>query len=269
MKKIGVIAGDGSIPLTLINNLRSQNIMPFVISLTYGNLLYCILNSIPHLKCSIGELSKAIEFLKINSIKEIIIIGKVFRPNFSLLKPDKEAKKLLTKIIENKGGDNKILSTVINFLENEHDLQIIPAHEFLKELLLSNDIKSETDSNIKVDISIGINYLNKASEFDIGQAVVVRDQQIIAIEALEGTDEMLKRCVNLNKKHKYGGVLVKMPKQNQNIKIDLPTIGLNTLKLADKANLNSIAIQKNKCFVVDKDKIEEFISDKKLSLIVF
>lgn len=267
-RKIGIIAGDGELPNLLIDSLLKEGIVPYVVALNYKVAYYSFCKSLDFIKVSIGEVSKAISFFKKNAIEELIFIGRVLRPSFSLFFPDPEAKVLLENIKKNLGGDNNLFLQIIDFFENRHGFKVISARDFLRDYLLFEDIRSKNIDKYQEDIDIGVNFIKENSKYDIGQAVVVRDRQIIAVEALEGTDLMLQRLIKLNKCHDYGGSLIKMPKKGQNIKIDIPTIGLKTLKIAHKAKLCNIAIAKGCCFIVGKDNIINFIEDKGINLVV-
>ena len=116
-----------------------------------------------------------------------------------------------------------------------------------------------------LDFKKGRKILDKLSNFDNAQSIVVDNGYILAIEAAEGTDEMLKRVIKLNKnKKKNSGVLIKLPKKKQNLKYDLPTVGIKTIKLCIKSKLNGIFLQKNKNIFLDQKKSIDLLNKNKL-----
>ena len=151
-----------------------------------------------------------------------------------------------------KKGDNKLLTTILNMLYNRgFKIRSIPdtAPELLAKL--DDSVLSLSRQNIN-DIKIGEQILNDLSKHDIGQSIVIQNGLVLGIEAIEGTDNLLKRVKSLKRATKTGGVLVKIPKLNQTDLADLPTIGPDTILNAKNASLDGIAIKADKTIIVDK-----------------
>jgi DUF1009 family protein len=117
--------------------------------------------------------------------------------------------------------------------------------------------KVKINNSDKSSITKGINIIKSLSKFDIGQSVVVNNGYVLAIEGPEGTDETIKRSSHLSKKYKLKdkSILIKFPKSNQDLRVDLPTIGLDTIKNCIKANIKGIAVKKSQNIILNKDKI--------------
>ena len=164
---------------------------------------------------------------------------------------------MLAKIKNVSGkGDNALLSLLVNELENEN-FKVIGADELLKSNVPIGLIaENEPSTNDSKDIKIGLGVVNAMGKLDVGQAAVVEEGLVLGVEAIEGTDALLRRCSGLKRETK-GGVLVKLKKPNQEERIDLPTIGINTIKLASKIGLNGIAIHANHSIIIDRDKVIE------------
>ncbi|MBN9542427.1 MAG: UDP-2,3-diacylglucosamine diphosphatase LpxI [Alphaproteobacteria bacterium] len=268
IKKIGIIAGSGDLPYILIKELKKKGIEPYVVALNYGLASFLLLNSVPFIKCSITEVKKTINFFKSNNVNSLILLGKITRPNlFGILNIDSDAKILLKQILSNIGGDDKILSQIVDFFEQNHGFEVVGAQAFIENHMFAGTINDITSELEKVDIQIGREYLQTASKFDIGQAVVVRNKQIICVEGADGTDAMLERAKSINSNVKYGGVMVKMPKSGQNLKVDLPTIGIKTIKNCFKAKIKAVAIEKSKCFILEKEEITDFAGKNAISIV--
>lgn len=250
-KKIAVIACFGELPILAAKNLKENGYDPYIVKvMSYCNNAY---EEYKNISLKIGEVGRLFDYLNKNNIEKIVFAGKVERPDFKAIKFDLVGGKLLYRILKNKVlGDDKVLRTVIDFFE-ENNFRIIELSEFMtqdkKETMLTNRKPNEREIQ---DIKFGMNLIEKISEFDVGQGVIIEDGYILGIEAAEGTDELIKRCGSLKKnKTKSGekttqnGVLVKSIKQNQSLKADLPVIGIETIKNLYANNFAGIGISKD------------------------
>ena len=257
--KVGLIAGDGSFPLEVAKSVSQKNNEIFIIAIK-GSASKDI-ERYPHLWIRIGEIGKAIKALKENNCKEVILIGGVKKPNVWLLRPDFGALKLFFKlIILPIKGDASILKTLLNFLEKDNKFKVVGAEKYIPYLLMSKGLiageKINEQSNIDIDIAIE-NCKNIGSK-DIGQACVVVNGQIIASEDSLGTDKMLRDIISKEIRFNNEGVLVKLVKPIQDRRVDLPAIGLQTIKLAKEIGLCGIAIEDKSSFISNKEGVIEF-----------
>ena len=156
-----------------------------------------------------------------------------------------------------KKGDNNLLTTILNMLR-KRGFKIRSIPDTAPELLarLDDSFMPLSKQNLK-DIEIGEKILNDLSKHDIGQAIVIQNGLVLGIEAIEGTDNLLRRVKSLKRDTKTGGVLVKLPKVNQTDLADLPTIGPDTILNAKDAALDGIAIKANKTIIVDRQQTME------------
>ncbi len=257
--KVGLIAGDGSFPLEVAKSVSQKNNEIFIIAIK-GSASKDI-ERYPHLWIRIGEIGKAIKALKENNCKEVVLIGGVKKPNVWLLRPDFGALKLFFKlIILPIKGDASILKTLLNFLEKDNKFKVVGAEKYIPYLLMSKGLiageKINEQSNIDIDIAIE-NCKNIGSK-DIGQACVVVNGQIIASEDSLGTDKMLRDIISKEIRFNNEGVLVKLVKPIQDRRVDLPAIGLQTIKLAKEIGLCGIAIEDKSSFISNKEGVIEF-----------
>ena len=207
----------------------------------------------------IFELKKIINTLKKHKVRDILFIGKINRPNLSEFKNDGEIEKHLPSLIKAyRKGDGFVLATVIKIFEKKGYNILSPLEISNKFFLAKKDLSRLSGKADKYDINKSVKILNDLSRYDNAQAMVIVNGYILAIEAAEGTDDLLKRTAIVRKKLKQlelsAGFLVKIPKKNQSKLIDLPVIGLKTLNLVKKANLSGIAI--NAKFTIIKNKIK-------------
>ncbi|MFZ9324075.1 MAG: LpxI family protein [Candidatus Fonsibacter ubiquis] len=253
---LGIIAGETSLPKYLINKLIKNNSKFLIIDLTKSNNFKKYANSY---SLKITQLGKAISILNKNNCKKIIFIGKVKRPEISLLKFDKKVFFYLPRLYSAfKKGDGSILKEIIKIF-NENKIKVLNSMKFTPELVFNEkNINNIKVSNLdKTSINKGIQIIKTMSKFDIGQSVVINNGYVLAIEGPEGTDEMIKRSAYLSKKLKLKNksILIKFPKANQDLRVDLPTLGLDTVKNCIKANIKGIAVKRSQNIILERDKI--------------
>jgi DUF1009 family protein len=176
-----------------------------------------------------------------------------------LLKFDKKALFYLPRLFSAfKKGDGNILKEIIKIFK-ENKLNVVNSMKFTPELIFKDKSinKVKINNADKNSISKGVKIIKSLSKFDIGQSVVINNGYVLAIEGPEGTDETIKRSLHLSKKYKLKNksILVKFPKANQDLRIDLPTIGFDTIKNCIKANIKGIAVKRSQNIILDKDKI--------------
>ena len=163
-------------------------------------------------------------------------------------------------------GDAAILKTIINIFKIEK-IQTISSIAFNPELTLKkgNYSKIKPNQEDKLDIYKAIKTLNRLSKYNFSQGAVVRNEKVIAIEGKEGTQKMLKKCKS--KKLKNKGVLVKFPKKKQDLRIDLPTVGLKTLKNCKLAGLKGIVVKDKLNIFLERKKCISFANKNKMFII--
>lgn len=256
--KIGLIAGSGNLPEEVIKSCINLGRRIFVIFLEGSGEEPKSLQDVPHVNLGVGSVGKAIRVLKGEGIKHIIMAGAIKRPKISALKLDAGGVKLLAQISAAKlNGDNSLLVTVIKFFESS-GFVVLGVDEVLREVLMprGNIGKIEPHKTSYTDIHLGMEIARAIGNLDVGQGVVVQNGVVLGVEAIEGTDALLERCRGL-RLDGSGGVLVKMKKPNQDSRIDLPTIGANTVINAHKAGLRGIAVEAGSALVVEKEKVIE------------
>ena len=265
---LGLIVGESSLPNYVINKLLKKNIEFLILDLTKSNIYKKYKNSY---SLKITELGKAISILKKNNCKNVIFIGKVERPDISLLKFDTKALFYLPRLFSAfKKGDGNILKEIIKIFK-ENKLNVVNSMKFTPELIFKDKSinKLKINNTDKSSISKGVKIIKSLSKFDIGQSVVINNGYVLAIEGPEGTDETIKRSLHLSKKYKLKNksILIKFPKANQDLRIDLPTIGFDTIKNCIKANIKGIALKRSQNIILDKDKIINLVKKNNFFII--
>ena len=265
---LGLIVGESNLPNFVINKLLKKNIEFLILDLTKFNIYKKYKNSY---SLKITELGKAISILKKNNCKNVIFIGKVERPDISLLKFDTKALFYLPRLFSAfKKGDGNILKEIIKIFK-ENKLNVVNSMKFTPELIFKDKSinKLKINNTDKSSISKGVKIIKSLSKFDIGQSVVINNGYVLAIEGPEGTDETIKRSLHLSKKYKLKNksILIKFPKANQDLRIDLPTIGFDTIKNCIKANIKGIAVKRSQNIILDKDKIINLVKKNNFFII--
>ncbi|MDC0628506.1 UDP-2,3-diacylglucosamine diphosphatase LpxI [Pelagibacteraceae bacterium] len=257
---IGLIFGETDFPKQILKKIKNKK-KYLIIDLTTKKNFNKDKNS--H-SVSIGQFGKIISILKKNNCKTVLFAGKVKKPNFSKLKLDLKGIYYISRIIKSsKLGDAAILKEIIKILKKEK-INTISSIFFTPELSLKkgNYSKLKPDINDKLDIQKAINQLHKLDAYSFSQGAVVRNNKVIAVENKTGTQEMLKKIKKIKKIQ--SGVLVKFPKKKQDIRIDLPTIGLNTLKQCKKAGLKGIVLKEKNNIFLEKKKCIQYANKNKI-----
>ena len=261
---IGLIFGETDFPKQILKKVKSKK-KYLIIDLTKNKKFKKDRNSY---SVSLGQFGKIIKILKDNKCKRVLFAGKVKKPKFSKLRLDLKGVYYMPRIIKSaKLGDAAILKEIINVLKKEN-IKTISSLAFNPELTLKKGNYSTTKPNKidKLDINKAIATLNRLGKYTFSQGTVVRNKKVIAIEGKGGTQKMLKRCKS--KKFKKKGVLVKFPKKKQDLRIDLPTVGLKTLKQCKLAGLKGIVIKDKKNVFLERKKCISFANKNKMFILV-
>ena len=253
-KKLGIIAGQGELPRMIVDKCLTEKRDVFVLGFKgqFDKKLYKDVESeISHL----GSVQTSIDILKNHGVKEIVLAGAIKRPSIFALKLDKRGAKLIKDIGFKSIGDDSLLRVIMDEIESE-GFKLTSTTDLLAEeltVLAGTLTKVQPSEQQLEDIKIGVKALQTMADLDIGQAVAVQQGLIIGVEAVEGTDGLIKRYSSL-KKEGEKGVLIKILKTNQDTRVDLPTIGARTVQNAAKSGFAGIAISASTTQILDKTK---------------
>jgi UDP-2,3-diacylglucosamine hydrolase len=266
---LGIIAGSGDLPRQMIKSLTKKG-RPFFIVAIEGDTDKETTDNVPHIWINLGAIGEALEALKQAGVKELVLAGKINRPSLKSLRPDAMGAKLMAKLgFALFGGDSAIFKTIVSFLE-EHGFIIIGTESVMEELITPTGPIGHNlpDKQAQKDIELGAKLIKAIGEFDVGQAVIVKNGLVLGIEAAEGTDAMIERCALIKGEGK-GGVLIKASKPLQENRVDLPTIGDNTLALIHKAGFSGIALEAGKSQIVNRNQVIQMADNMGLFIIGF
>ena len=261
---IGLIFGETDFPKQILKKIKNKK-KYLIIDLTKQKIFKKYKNS--H-SVSIGQFGKIIKILKINKCNKILFAGKVKKPNFSKLKLDLKGVYYIPSIIRSlKLGDAAVFKKIIDIFKKEK-IKTISSTIFTPELSLNkgNYSKIKPDNIDKNDITKAIKVLSKLNEYNFTQGVVVRENKVIALEGVGGTQKMLQKIKK--NKFKKSGVLVKFPKKKQDVRVDLPTFGFNTLKQSKLAGLKGVVMKNKRNIFLDKKKCIQFANENKMFITI-
>jgi len=262
---IGLIFGETHFPIKILIRIKTRHLKYLIIDLTNRRKFRSERYS--H-SVSIGQLGKIIKIFKENKCHKVLFAGKVKKPNFSKLRLDFKGIYYIPRIIRSsKLGDAAILKEIIKILKQEK-IRTISSLTFNPELTLKKGNYSRVKPNKedKIDIKKAITTLSRLGKYNFSQGAVVRNRKVVAIEGKGGTEKMLKKCKS--KKFKNKGVLVKFPKKKQDLRIDLPTVGLKTLTQCKSAGLKGIVLKSKRNVFLERKKCINFANKNKMFITV-
>ena len=266
-RKLGIIAGGGSLPKILIDYCKQNEIPYFVLAISGNAEKSYFDSSVNHAFIRIGQAGTGFQRFKDEHIQDVVMIGTIRRPTLADLVPDLRTTAFFAKIGFKSLGDDGILRALIKEIEVEN-WRVVGVHEIMPDILLKAGVltKAKPDKQAVADIKRGIEVALKLGELDVGQSVVVQQGLVLGVEGIEGTDELIKRTAAYQRKGD-GGVLIKLRKPQQDMRIDLPTIGLQTIENAHKSGLRGLAAHAGNALVVDEKEVIKLADKYKMFLI--
>ncbi|WP_213740961.1 UDP-2,3-diacylglucosamine diphosphatase LpxI [Bradyrhizobium sp. dw_411] len=260
---VGLIAGGGVMPFAVADSLIARGIDPVVFALK-GACDPVAAERFRHHWISVGQLGRAEKLFRAENCRNLVFIGTLVRPALSEIRLDWSTVRVLGRVwAAFRGGDDHLLSGIGRILEQD-GFQMMGIKDVAPDVLMPQGCLTRTlpDESSAADIAKGRDVLSALSPFDIGQAAVVIDGHVVAVEDIEGTDGLLARVARLRTEGRIRakaarGVLVKAPKRGQDLRFDLPTIGPRTVEGAAAAKLAGIAIVAGNTIVVEPQSVVE------------
>ena len=255
---IGLFLGDTDFSEIVLEKIIKLKKKYFIIDLSKNNKFKKDNNSN---RISIGKFGKIINLIKEKKSNKVLFAGKIAKPKFSTLRLDLKGVYYMPSVIKAaKSGDAAIIKAIINILEREK-VKVISSIFYNPELSLKarNYTKLKPTLKDMKSIKKGVIYFNKLNNLDHVQALVVKDEKVIVAEDNQGTKKMLSKL-----KKRSEGILIKLPKKKQDLRMDLPTVGLNTLKDCKKYGLKGIVLKSKKNIFLDKKKCINFANKNKI-----
>lgn len=251
-KKLGLIAGMGELPKAVASEAKRKgyNVAAIALQPPADESLRPIADEFH--KISLGRFGGLMTLLKKRSITDVVLAGKVPKDllykNKSHMIPDMKAVKMLFSL-KNK-ADDTIMKAIVKEIE-DIGIKVHKTTDFTKDILVPEGVmtrKKPSKSDMR-DIEFGWDIAKKIGQMDIGQTVVIKDMAVMALEAIEGTDDAIKRGGKLAGND---AVVIKVSKPRQDMRFDVPVAGLDTLRSMKKAGARALALETGKCIIVDK-----------------
>jgi len=255
---IGLFLGDTDFSEIVLKKVKKLKKKYFIIDFSKNNKFKKDKNSY---RISIGKFGKIINLIKEKKSNKVLFAGKIAKPKFSSLRLDFKGIYYMPSVIKAaKLGDAAIIKSIIKILNNEN-IKVVSSIFFNPELALKTGNYSKLrPNNIDIkSINKGINYFNKLNNMDHVQAIIVKDGKILAKEDNKGTQKMLSKL-----KKKSSGILIKFPKKKQDLRIDLPTVGLNTFRDCKKFGLKGIVLKSRKNIFLNRVECINFANKNRI-----
>jgi len=263
----GLIAGNGDFPFLVLEGARSRGIEMAVIAIREeaSSGLARVAKRIHWV--SLGELSKTIELLHTEGVKHAVMAGQVKHNKiFSAIRPDWRLAKLLLSL-PSKNTDS-LIGAVARVLQDE-GIELVDSTRFLGPLLPEAGVltRRAPDASESADIAYGHSVARQIAALDLGQMVVVRDLACVAIEAMEGTDETIERAARITGGQRL--VVVKVSKPRQDMRFDVPVIGLKTIEVMRQSNATALAIDARKTLLFDRAALIQAADEAHIAIQAF
>lgn len=265
MKTIGLIAGNGRFPV--LSAKEAQKLRYRVVICGIQKEADSSLESLADVFCwiKIGELGKLIKFFKKEGVSRVVMAGKIekvrfFQENVHL---DFEMMKAIMKIRDFK--DDSLLGAIANYL-NGQGIELLDSTFLMKNIMPGAGIlgKKKPSKSVMEDIKFGFSAAKDIAGADIGQTVVVKNKTVLAVEAIEGTDEAIRRGGELGREKV---VVVKVAKPKQDMRFDVPAVGLKTLERLISVKAEAFAFEAGKTLFLDIDEFIKKANDAKIAVI--
>jgi DUF1009 family protein len=263
-RKIGLIAGGGQFPLLVAKSARKEGYQ--VVAVAHQEETPPELTDLAHeiQWIRLGQLGKLIQFFKYHRVHQAVMVGKISKSRmFSRVRPDLKGLTLFSRLMHRQ--DDHLLRALAEELEKEGIL-IQPSHLFLPGLLCPSGCWTQRAPNNreKEDIRLGWQAAKALGQVDVGQSVVIKNRAVVAVEAMEGTDETIKRGGQLARGR---AVVVKVSKPNQDLRFDLPAVGFQTIGVMEEYGISALALEAGKTLAFDQEKMIEAADVLKMSIV--
>ena len=260
---IGLFLGEKELPIEILKKIEKKKLNYFIIDLTKNNKFKKNKNSF---FINIGKFGEILKLIKFKKCKKVIFAGNIIKPKISKLKLDLKGLMYIPRVIKAaKLGDAAILKVLIKILL-ENDIKVIKLNAFNPELTLKKGIytKIKPSNSDRKEIFQGIKILKKINSYNHTQAAIIRNNKVISLEKRKGTKEMIKSIAKSKDKR---GILIKLPKLKQDLRVDLPTIGLDTFKDCNNVGIKGIVVKSNQNIILNKKESIKYANRNKLFLI--
>ena len=259
-----IIAGNGVYPRLLADAARKAGVKKIVAAAFTGETDPLLRQHVDVLEwMRIGQLGRLLKFFRAQDIHHAIMAGQIAPKNLFDLLPDWKALMLLGRLKERNA--ESIFAAVAKELA-AIDVDLLPATTFLEDSLASSGliVGPKLSQQEEDDVDLGWKIAKEIARLDIGQTAIVKNGTVVAVEALEGTNDAIKRGGTLARE---GAVMVKVSKAKQDLRFDVPVIGVETIRIVAKARVRVIAVEAGQTLLLERDAIVDLANRSKISIV--
>jgi DUF1009 family protein len=261
---LGIIAGNGVYPRLLADAARKAGVKKLVAAVFTDETDSILEKHVDVLEwMRVGQLSRLLKFFRREEIHHAIMAGQIAPKNLFDLRPDVKALMLLGKLKQRNA--ESIFSAIAAELA-KIDVELLPATTFLEDSLARPGLIAgrKLSRREEHDVELGWNVAKEIARLDVGQTIVIKNGTIVAVEALEGTNEAIKRGGTLARE---GAIMVKVSKPNQDMRFDVPVIGVGTVRIAAESGVRVIAVEAGKTLLLERDAVADIANRTKVSIV--
>jgi UDP-2,3-diacylglucosamine hydrolase len=261
---VGIIAGNGVYPRLLANGARKTGVKKIIAAAFTGETEPALTQHVDLIEwMRVGQLNRLLKFFSDHEVHHAIMAGQIAPKNLFDLHPDWKALLLLGKL---KQRNAESIFTAIADELAKVDVDLLPATTFLEDSLAPAGLIAgpKLSHREEEDVDLGWKIAKEMARLDIGQTVIVKNGTVLAVEAFEGTNEAIKRGGALGRRD---AVMVKVGKPHQDLRFDVPVIGVETIRVASGARLRAIVVEAGKTLLLERDAIVDLATDAKISIL--
>lgn len=262
---LGLVAGDGVYPEYVIDGARSLNPNIKIIGVGFKNETNPLVASLcdEYAEFAIGQLTKPFKFLQKYGVKDVMMAGGINPKNILTLRPDLRAVMALVRLPE-RNADSLLGAVVDEAIKD--GFHILPASSFMEKHIPAPGLIAgpKPSANQEKDAEFGLSIAKQISEMHIGQSVVVGEGTVVAVEAIEGTSNCLKRAGELNYKQRPL-TLAKVPRQEHDMRFDIPTVGATTFEICAASHVKQVVVEAHRCIILEREKVMELCKKYKIT----
>ena len=261
---MGIIAGNGVYPRLLADAARKAGLKKIIAAAFAGETDPVLAQHVDLIEwMRVGQLNRLLKFFNQNKVHHAIMAGQIAPKNLFDLRPDWKALLLLGKLKQRNA--ESIFAAIADELAKV-DIDLLPATTFLEDCLACAGLIAgvKLSRREEDDVDLGLKIAREIARLDVGQTVIVKNGTVVAVEAFEGTNETITRGGALARE---GAVMIKVAKPNQDMRFDVPVIGVETIRIADQAKLRVIAVEAGKTLLLERDAAVDLANRSRMSII--
>jgi len=261
---LGIIAGNGVYPREMAAAARKAGVKKIVAAAFTDETDPTISQHVDVVEwLRVGQLGRLLKFFREHKVHRAIMAGQIAPKNLFDLRPDVKALVVLAKLKQRNA--ESIFAAIADELAKV-DVHLLPATSFLEDDMAAKGLIAgpKLSRAEEEDVDLGWNVAKEIARLDIGQTIIVKNGTVLAVEAFEGTNDAIKRGGALASE---GAVMIKVAKPNQDMRFDVPVVGIETVKVAAAAKLRVIAVEAGKTLLLERDKVVDLAERSKISLI--